>query len=89
MVFFWIQYDNIQHRFELNIGNIMPSPNPLSPSRIPADQRIEEIAHLLANAFIRLKSDIEHCVVSDPESQFLLEKTAQESVHGTVTQTTH
>jgi hypothetical protein len=54
----------------------MHQTNSISPNRMTADQRRLEIATLLAKAIVRLKTP-------DADSQILVDKTAQGSVHGT------
>ena len=69
-------HHNIQQCFENQSGEQMHQTNSLSPNRMTSDQRRVEIAALLAKAIIRLKAP-------DKDSQILVDKTAQRSVHGT------
>ena len=57
-------------------GEQMHQTNSLSPNRMTSDQRRVEIAALIAKAIIRLKAPV-------TDSQILVDKTAQRSVHGT------
>lgn len=57
--------------------------NALSPERLSANQRITEVAQLLANAFVRLKgSSSQEPIISDSDSESSLAISAHRSLHG-------
>ena len=58
-------------------------PNPLDPNRMSAQERLDEVADLLARAIIRrhIRQIQTHCTASE-SAQETLAKGAQESVHG-------
>ncbi len=61
----------------------MQSTNPLSPKQMSSDQRIAEVAHLLAKGLLRLREPgSNNTPVLDLEKDVLLAIPARRSVHG-------
>jgi hypothetical protein len=72
-----------QHCFAESERLPMQKSHPLSPERMSSEQRLDEVAKILANGLFRLRdADQSPTPASDSDSDVSLAITAYRSVHG-------